>query len=84
MTDRISRRRLIVSALAASRLTAASAKGAVFPSDWQRFADPSTELEVYRLTGSAWSSTLPAHYNRAARARRRPFAWISGPARRAS
>jgi hypothetical protein len=65
MTDRISRRRLILSALAASRLAAASAKGAAFPSDWLRFDDPSTELEVYRLTGPAWSSTLPAHYNRA-------------------
>ncbi len=65
MTDRISRRRLMLSALAASRLAAASAKDAVFPSDWQRFADPSTELEVYRLTSSAYSSTLPAHYNRA-------------------
>ena len=65
MTDRISRRRLMLSALAASRLAAASAKDAVFPSDWQRFADPSTELEVYRLTSSAYSSTLPAYYNRA-------------------
>ena len=65
MTDRISRRRLMLSALAASRLAAASAKGAVFPSDWRRFPDPSTELEVYRLTSSAYSSTLPAYYNRA-------------------
>jgi Tol biopolymer transport system component len=65
MTDRISRRRLILSALAASRLAAASVKGAAFPSDWKRFADPSTELEVYRLTDPAYSSTLPAHYNRA-------------------
>ncbi|MGA3098560.1 MAG: oligogalacturonate lyase family protein [Bryobacteraceae bacterium] len=65
MTDRISRRRLVLSALAASRLAAASAKGAAFHSDWQRFPDPSTELPVYRLTDPDWSSTLPAHYNRA-------------------
>jgi oligogalacturonide lyase len=65
MRDRISRRRLILSALTASRLAAASLKGAAFPSDWKRFADPSTELEVYRLTDAAYSSTLPAHYNRA-------------------
>jgi oligogalacturonide lyase len=65
MTDRISRRRLILSALAASRLAGAGVKSAAFPSDWQRFADPSTELEVYRLTDPGYSSTLPAHYNRA-------------------
>ena len=64
MTDRISRR-LILSGLAASRLAAASVKGAAFPADWKRFADPSTELEVYRLTDPAYSSTLPAYYNRA-------------------
>jgi Tol biopolymer transport system component len=65
MTDRISRRRLILSALAASRLAGAGVKGAAFPSDWKRFADPSTELEVYRLTSPSYSSTLPAYYSRA-------------------
>lgn len=36
-----------------------------FPSDARRYSDPSTGLEVVRLTDPAWSSTLPAFYNRA-------------------
>jgi oligogalacturonide lyase len=43
----------------------ASAKGAVFPSAWRRYADPSTELPVYQLTDPASASALPAYYNRA-------------------
>jgi oligogalacturonide lyase len=73
MTDRISRRRLILSGLAASPLAAAAVKASAFPSDWTRFADPSTELVVYRLTDPAYSSTLPAHYNRAVS---RDSAWM--------
>jgi len=46
-------------------------KGAAFPSDWRRYVDASTELEVYRLTDPVYASALPAYYNRAvARSRR--------------
>jgi oligogalacturonide lyase len=46
-------------------------KATVFPSDWLRYADASTELEVYRLTDPAYSSALPAYYNRALARNRR-------------
>lgn len=46
-------------------------KGAAFASDWRRYLDASTELEVFRLTNPGYSSALPAYYNRAvARSRR--------------
>lgn len=61
----VSRRRLLISGLAVSRLFAEGSKGAQFASDWRRYADPATELTVYRLTDPAFSSTMPAHYNRA-------------------
>lgn len=35
-----------------------------FSSDWRRYSDPATELEVLRLTDPAYSSFLPAYYNR--------------------
>lgn len=47
-------------------------KGATFPTDWRRYNDPSTELMVFRLTDPAWSSRLPAPWQRAA-ARRGNF-----------
>ena len=46
-------------------------KAAVFPPDWLRYMDASTELEVYRLTDPAYSSALPAYYNRAVARNRR-------------
>ncbi|MBZ5620392.1 MAG: oligogalacturonate lyase family protein [Acidobacteriia bacterium] len=63
--QRISRRSLLVSGLAATRLLAVGAKGNAFPSDWRKYPDPATELEVLRLTDPEHSSTLPAYYNRA-------------------
>ena len=39
-------------------------KGASFPSAFHRYPDPSTELDVYRLTDPASASMLPAFYNR--------------------
>jgi oligogalacturonide lyase len=36
-----------------------------FPSDARRYSDPSTGLDVIRLTDPAYSSTLPAYYGRA-------------------
>ena len=61
----ISRRSVLGSGLAAVRLLAVGGKGTPFPSDWKRYADPTTEMEVLRLTDPAYTSTLPAYYNRA-------------------
>lgn len=58
-------RRTVLSLLAASGFSAESGKGRVLSSDWVRFPDPATELEVYRLTDPAYSSFLPAYYGRA-------------------
>jgi oligogalacturonide lyase len=60
----VTRRSLLLSAIAAPRLLADGRKGEVFPSDSARYADPLTELEVYRLTKPDYSSTLTAYYNR--------------------
>jgi oligogalacturonide lyase len=59
------RRSFLFAAFAASRLAADGHKGSAFPTEWQRYQDPTTELDVYRLTDPAYSSTLPAYYNRA-------------------
>jgi oligogalacturonide lyase len=61
---RLSRRSLLLSGVAA-RLLAQSGKGGAFPAVSFRYADPTTELNVFRLTDPAYSSTLPAYYNRA-------------------
>ena len=60
----MTRRRLLLSALAASSLLAEGRKGEVFPTDSVRYPDPLTEIEVYRLTNPDYSSTLTAYYNR--------------------
>jgi oligogalacturonide lyase len=60
----MTRRRLCLSALAATRLFAEGRKGEIFPSDAERYADPLTELEVFRLTKPDYTSTLTAYYNR--------------------
>jgi oligogalacturonide lyase len=61
---RLSRRSLLLSGLPVFRLFAEGTKGTAFPPETKRYADPLTELEVYRLTDPAYSSTLPADYNR--------------------
>lgn len=64
---RHSRRSLLLSGLAyplVRPLLAQSGKGATFPAESTRFADPTTEFEVFRLTDPEHSSTLPAYYNR--------------------
>jgi oligogalacturonide lyase len=48
-----------------ARLRAAAGKGTAFPAESRRYADPTTETEVFRLTDPAHASTLPAYYNRA-------------------
>jgi oligogalacturonide lyase len=60
-----SRRSFLASALAAARLAAQAPRGQTFPSETHRYQDPTTELDVYRLTDPEHSSTLPAYYNRA-------------------
>ena len=62
---RFSRRSLLLSGIAAARLSAQAKKGEVFPQDLKHYADPATELDVYRITSPEYSSTLPAYYNRA-------------------
>ena len=39
-------------------------KGESFPASSHHYSDPATELDVIRLTDPAYSSTLPAYYNR--------------------
>jgi oligogalacturonide lyase len=64
-----SRRVFLIAGVAGTRLAAqgpeGTPKGTTFPSDWRRYSDPATEMEVYRLTDPAYSSTMPAYYNRA-------------------
>src|SRR5664279_4538811 len=60
-----SRRGFLLSGLAAAQLRGQPRKNASFSSEVKRYEDPTTELEVYRLTDPGHSSTLPAHYNRA-------------------
>jgi oligogalacturonide lyase len=62
---RFSRRSLLIAGLAGTRLAAQGLEGTTFPSDWRRYSDPATEMDVYRLTDPAYSSTMPAYYNRA-------------------
>jgi oligogalacturonide lyase len=57
------RRSFLVSGIAATRLLAQQ-RGATFPSDSGRYADPLTELDVYRLTKPDYSTTMTAWYNR--------------------
>lgn len=57
-------RRAFLAAVASSTLKAELEKGKSFPSEWKRYQDPATEFDVYRLTDPAFSSHLPAPYNR--------------------
>jgi oligogalacturonide lyase len=59
---RWTRRAFLISGLTPLAFT--EQKGALVPSAWHRYTDPSTELEVLRLTETAHSSWLPAYYNR--------------------
>ena len=60
----ISRRRFLVSGLLLGRALAESRRGTTFPSDSYRYSDPTTELDLFRLTAPSYRSTLPAWYNR--------------------
>ena len=61
---RISRRSLLFAGLSAP-LLAEGGRGAMFPAVSRRYADPTTEFEVFLLTDPAYTSLLPAYYNRA-------------------
>src|SRR5437764_11304907 len=65
-SHRFSRRSLLASGCMAVAGFAAESgpKGEVFPSEWKRYSDPATDLEVFRLTEPAYSSMLPAYSNR--------------------
>jgi len=60
----ISRRALLLSGFALPRLLPQSLKGAIFPSDAERYSDPLTELDVYRLTKPDYNSLMTGYYNR--------------------
>lgn len=60
----MTRRGLLLAGVAAVGLRAQGRKGEPFPPAWKKYSDPTTELDVYRLTDPAYSSTLPAPYNR--------------------
>ena len=55
----------MTSFFAAAHLAGQAAKRPPNPSEATRYADPTTEWDVYRLTDPAHSDTLPAYYNRA-------------------
>jgi oligogalacturonide lyase len=59
------RRGFLFTGLAAAGMGADGRKLPTFPSDAKRYPDPATEIDVYRLTSPAYSSTLPAYYGRA-------------------
>lgn len=61
----MTRRGLLIAGLALARLRADAHKGAPFTPGWKKYPDPTTEFDVYRLTDPAYSSRLPAPYNRA-------------------
>ncbi|MBZ5593383.1 MAG: oligogalacturonate lyase family protein [Acidobacteriia bacterium] len=58
-------RRSVLALFAGSGLAVERGKGALFSSEFERFPDPATELEVYRLTSPEYAAHLPAYYNRA-------------------
>jgi oligogalacturonide lyase len=58
----LTRRSLLVSG-ALTRVLSAE-KGTAFGSDAERYADPLTELDVYRLTSPEYTTTMTAYYNR--------------------
>ncbi len=61
----LSRRSLLLGGVGAARLWAQRGKRVVFPPESQRYSDPATELNVFRLTDPAHTAILPPSYNRA-------------------
>jgi oligogalacturonide lyase len=61
--NRICSRRLFLAAIP-SICAAATIKGSLLPSSIFRYADPATDLPVFRLTDPEYASVLPPHYAR--------------------
>jgi oligogalacturonide lyase len=59
----VTRRTVLLAGVSAARFRGAE-KGAAFPSDAERYPDPLTSIDVYRLTKPDYSTTLTAYYNR--------------------
>jgi oligogalacturonide lyase len=59
------RRLFLATVCAAVPAFAQEKKGESFPAASRHYPDPTTDLDVIRLTDPAYSSTLPAYYNRA-------------------
>jgi Tol biopolymer transport system component len=70
------RRQLLLTGIGTIPLLHGTEKGASFDSDWRRYADPATELDVYRLTEPTYTSRLTEYYNRGI-ARRNNFLLFS-------
>jgi oligogalacturonide lyase len=65
--NRVSRRSVLGTVIGAACAFANGAKGQkgqVFEAEVERYADPTTELQVYRLTDPSYTSILPGRYNR--------------------
>jgi oligogalacturonide lyase len=60
----LTRRNWLAGMLAAPAVWADSKKGETFQASLRRYSDPSTELDVIRLTDPAYASILSAEYNR--------------------
>jgi oligogalacturonide lyase len=58
-------RRSLLTFFAATGFAVERGKGVLFGSDFERFPDPATELEVTRLTRPSYATHLPAYYARA-------------------
>ncbi len=60
----MTRRGFLMAIGGAAWLEAQGRKGAAFPPAWKKYSDPTTELDVFRVTDPACASVLPASYNR--------------------
>jgi len=58
-------RRFFLAAIPGVCYAASTGKGSVLPSSVYRYADPTTEFPVFRLTDPQHTSALPPHYARA-------------------
>jgi oligogalacturonide lyase len=58
-------RRFFLAAIPGVCYSATTGKGSVLPSSVSRYADPTTDLAVFRLTDPQYTSALPPHYARA-------------------
>jgi oligogalacturonide lyase len=58
-------RRFFLAAIPGVCYAATTGKGSVLPSSVSRYADPTTEFPVFRLTDPQHTSALPPHYARA-------------------